>query len=60
MKRWLWEKQQNGFGDALVITGHSLGGGLAATAALATGTLPLPSMPRGCQEYTQTPWYGLG
>lgn len=26
------------FGDALVITGHSLGGGLAATAALATGT----------------------
>nr|CAA79652.1 lipase [Serratia proteamaculans] len=27
------------FGEALVIAGHSLGGGLAATAALATGTV---------------------
>lgn len=40
------------FGDALVITGHSLGGGLAATAALATGTLAVTFNAAGVCEHT--------
>ncbi len=40
------------FGDALVITGHSLGGGLAATAALATGTLAVTFNAAGVSDHT--------
>ncbi|AAS62708.1 phospholipase [Yersinia pestis] len=40
------------FGDALVITGHSLGGGLAATAALATGTFAVTFNAAGVAKNT--------
>jgi putative lipase involved disintegration of autophagic bodies len=40
------------FGDALVIAGHSLGGGLAATAALATGTVAVTFNAAGVSDYT--------
>ncbi|MFJ1230009.1 phospholipase [Yersinia proxima] len=40
------------FGDALVITGHSLGGGLAATAALASGTFAVTFNAAGVSDYT--------
>ncbi|WP_431225339.1 phospholipase [Serratia sp. L9] len=40
------------FGDALMITGHSLGGGLAATAALATGTLAVTFNAAGVSDHT--------
>ncbi|HFR4113930.1 TPA: phospholipase [Yersinia enterocolitica] len=40
------------FGDALIITGHSLGGGLAATAALASGTFAVTFNAAGVSDYT--------
>ncbi|AHM75419.1 hypothetical protein [Yersinia hibernica] len=40
------------FGDALVITGHSLGGGLAATAALASGTFAVTFNAAGVSDHT--------
>ena len=40
------------FGDGLVITGHSLGGGLAATAALATGSLAVTFNAAGVSDHT--------
>ncbi|QUY47987.1 phospholipase [Serratia plymuthica] len=40
------------FGAALVIAGHSLGGGLAATAALATGTVAVTFNAAGVSDYT--------
>ncbi|CAI1842303.1 MULTISPECIES: DUF2974 domain-containing protein [Serratia] len=40
------------FGEALVIAGHSLGGGLAATAALATGTVAVTFNAAGVSDYT--------
>lgn len=40
------------FGDALVIAGHSLGGSLAATAALATGTVAVTFNAAGVSDYT--------
>ncbi|CNJ29493.1 phospholipase A [Yersinia aldovae] len=40
------------FGDDLVITGHSLGGGLAATAALATGTFAVTFNAAGVSDHT--------
>ncbi|MEX0631371.1 hypothetical protein M8494_01595 [Serratia ureilytica] len=43
------------FGDALVIAGHSLGGGLAATAALATGTVAVTQRGRGLGLHPESP-----
>lgn len=40
------------FGDALAIAGHSLGGGLAATAALATGSVAVTFNAAGVSDYT--------
>ena len=40
------------FGDALVITGHSLGGGLATTAALASGTFAVTFNAAGVSDHT--------
>ncbi|WP_174848496.1 DUF2974 domain-containing protein [Yersinia artesiana] len=40
------------FGDALVITGHSLGGGLAATAALASGAFAVTFNAAGVSDHT--------
>ncbi|WP_145534424.1 phospholipase [Yersinia thracica] len=40
------------FGDALVITGHSLGGGLATTAALASGTFAVTFNAAGVSDPT--------
>ncbi|AKA38017.1 prolyl oligopeptidase family serine peptidase [Yersinia ruckeri] len=40
------------FGDSLVITGHSLGGGLAATAALATATFAVTFNAAGVSDHT--------
>lgn len=40
------------FGDSLVITGHSLGGGLAATAALATGNAAVTFNASGVHDNT--------
>lgn len=40
------------FGDALVITGHSLGGGLATTAALASGAFAVTFNAAGVSDHT--------
>ncbi|CNF18870.1 DUF2974 domain-containing protein [Yersinia nurmii] len=40
------------FGEALVMTGHSLGGGLAATAALATATVAVTFNAAGVSDHT--------
>lgn len=40
------------FGDAMVITGHSLGGGLATTAALASGSFAVTFNAAGVSDYT--------
>lgn len=40
------------FGDAMVITGHSLGGGLATTAALASGTFAVTFNAAGVSDHT--------
>lgn len=40
------------FGEQLVISGHSLGGGLAATAALATGTQAVTFNAAGVSDHT--------
>ena len=42
----------NAFGDSLVITGHSLGGGLAATASLATGNAAVTFNAAGVHDRT--------
>lgn len=48
----LAQQAEVAFGDDLVITGHSLGGGLAATASLATGTAAVTFNASGVHDNT--------
>lgn len=49
---YLARKAERAFGDELVITGHSLGGGLAATASLATGNAAVTFNAAGVSDAT--------
>lgn len=48
----LAQSADQAFGDSLVITGHSLGGGLAATASLATGNTAVTFNASGVHDNT--------